>query len=144
MKYSNNNLITLLIMNIGAKSATHMEKSLTIYHCQMDELDCPEIGNINHISEDVVSSWQKIIRSSGQPTKIDKNIDMDYDNHKFNSSSHPNSLMGILEPLIGGIEILEEHLTEVESSRLDDNYKPLYYITLSRIGFLLIICKELL
>ena len=33
MKCSNNNLIILLIMNIGAKSAIHIKKSLTICRC---------------------------------------------------------------------------------------------------------------
>ncbi len=54
MKYSDNNLITLLIMNIRAESATHMEESLTICYCQVDELDCPDIGDIDHVSKDVV------------------------------------------------------------------------------------------
>lgn len=43
-------------MNIGAKSAIHMEEFFTICHCQVDELDYPNIDNINPISEDVVSS----------------------------------------------------------------------------------------
>ncbi len=55
-KYSDNNLIISLIMNIGAESATHMEQSLTIHRCQVDELDQPDIGDIDHVSEDVVSS----------------------------------------------------------------------------------------
>ncbi len=55
-KCSNNNLIILLIMNIGAESATHMEESLIICRYQVDELDCSDIGNIDHVSEDVVSS----------------------------------------------------------------------------------------
>ncbi len=53
---SNNNLITSLIMNIRAKSATHMEKFLTICCCQVDELHCPDIGDIDYISEDLISS----------------------------------------------------------------------------------------
>ena len=56
MKCSNNNLITLLIMNIEAESATHIEKSLIICYYQVDILDYPDIGNINHVNEDVVSS----------------------------------------------------------------------------------------
>ena len=35
-KCSDNNLITSLIMNMGAESATHMEEFLTICHCQID------------------------------------------------------------------------------------------------------------
>ncbi len=54
-KCSDNNLITSLIMNIGAESATHMEESLTICRCQVDELDRPERGDSDHVSEDVVS-----------------------------------------------------------------------------------------
>ncbi len=46
---------------------------------------------------------------------------MDYDHHKSNPSSHLDSLTGILEPIIGEIEMLEEHLTKVESSHLVDN-----------------------
>ncbi len=56
-KCSDNNSITLLIMNIGAEFVTHMEKSLTICRCQVNELDCPDIGNIDHVSEDVVLLW---------------------------------------------------------------------------------------
>ncbi len=55
-KCSNNNLITLLTMNIVAESATHIEESLTICRCQVDELDCPDISDIHFISEDVISS----------------------------------------------------------------------------------------
>ena len=54
MKCSNNNLITLLIMKIEAKSATQMEESLTICHCQVDKLDYLDIGDIDHISKDVI------------------------------------------------------------------------------------------
>lgn len=54
MKCSNNNLITLLIINIGAESATHIEESLTICHCQVDILDCLDIGNIDHVNEDII------------------------------------------------------------------------------------------
>ncbi len=42
-------------MNIGAESATQMEESLTIRRCQVDELDCPNIGDIDYVSEDVIS-----------------------------------------------------------------------------------------
>lgn len=54
MKCSNNNFITSLIINIGAKSATQMEESFTISCCQVNKLDRPDIGNIDHVSEDVV------------------------------------------------------------------------------------------
>ncbi len=108
-------------MNIGAESATHMEESLIIHRCQVDELDRPDISDINHVSEDVLSLWQEIIRRSGQLTEIDIDMDMDYNHHESNLSSHPDSLMGILEPIIGKIKMSEEHLTEIESSRLSDN-----------------------
>ncbi len=48
-------------------------------------------------------------------------MDIDYNHYKSNPSNHFNSLMGILEPIIGRIEMSEEHLTKVESSRFDDN-----------------------
>ncbi len=75
-KCSNNNLITLLIMNIGAEFTIHMEESLTIRRYQVDEFDRPDKGNIDHISEDVVSSWQEIIRHSDQLTEIDTDMDI--------------------------------------------------------------------
>ncbi len=112
-------------MNIRAESATHIEESLTICRCQVDELNRPDIGDIDHISEDIVSSWQEIIRRGGQPTEIDINMDIDYDHYESNSSSHPDSLTGILEAIIGKIEMSEEHLTEVESSRLGDNLQAI-------------------
>ncbi len=46
---------------------------------------------------------------------------MDYDHHKSNLSGHLNSLMEILELIIGEIEMSEEHLTEVKSSHLGNN-----------------------
>lgn len=55
MKCSDNNLITSLIINIGAESVTYIDKSLTICRCQVDELDRPDIDDIDHISENVVS-----------------------------------------------------------------------------------------
>ncbi len=48
-------------------------------------------------------------------------MDMDYDHYKSNPLSHYDSSMGILEPIIGKIEMPEEYLTKVESSRLGDN-----------------------
>ncbi len=120
-KWSDNNLITWLILNIEAESATHMDESLTIRRCQVDELDCPDIGDIDHVSEDVVLSWQEIIRRNVQLTEIDIDMDMDYNHHESNPSSHPDFSTGILEPIIGEIEISEEHLTKVESSCLGDN-----------------------
>ncbi len=123
-------------MNIGAESATHMEESLTICRCQVDELDRSDIGDIDHVSEDVVLSWQEIIRCGGQPIEIDTDMDMDYDYYKFNPSSHSDSSTGILEPIIGKIEMSEEHLTEVESSRLGDNPQAiiLCYIIQDRLS----------
>lgn len=46
---------------------------------------------------------------------------MDYDHHKSNLSDHLNSLTGILEPIIGEIEMLERHLTKIKSSCLGNN-----------------------
>ena len=42
-------------MNIKAKSATHIEELLIIYHCQVDELDCSDICDIDYVNKDVVS-----------------------------------------------------------------------------------------
>lgn len=46
---------------------------------------------------------------------------MDYNQHESNLSAGSDSLTGILEPIIDKIEMLEEYLTKVESSRLSDN-----------------------
>ncbi len=121
MKCSDNNLITLLIINLGAESATHIKKSLTICRCQGDELNRPNIDNINHVSEDVISSWQEIICHGSQPKEVDTDMDMDYNYYKSNSSGHLNSLTGILEPIIGKMEMSKEHLTKIKSSRLGNN-----------------------
>ena len=56
IKCSNNNFITLLIMNIGAESAIHIKEFCTTCHCQVDKLDYLDIGSINHVSKDVVLS----------------------------------------------------------------------------------------
>ncbi len=98
-----------------------MEESLTICRCQVDELDCPDIGNIDHVSEDIVSSWQEIICCGGQSIEIDTDMDMDYDHYKSNLSSHLGSSTGILEPIIGKIEMSKKHLTKLEFSCLGDN-----------------------
>lgn len=74
-KYSDNNLIMLLIMNIQAQSVTYIKESLTICHCQMDKLDHPKIGNIDDVSKKIVLLWQEIICHSGQPAEVDINID---------------------------------------------------------------------
>ncbi len=74
----------------------------------MDELDRPDIGNIDHIGENVILLWQEIICHDGQPIKVDSDMDMDYDHHKSNSSGHLDSSMGILEPIMDKIEILEK------------------------------------
>lgn len=49
------NIITLLIMNLEAKNANHIEDFLFIHRCQIAKFDCPDIGNINNINEDIVS-----------------------------------------------------------------------------------------
>lgn len=54
---SNNNLITLLIINTRAKSVTYMKESLIICHYQVDELDYPDINNINYVNEDDILLW---------------------------------------------------------------------------------------
>ena len=124
-KYSNNNLITSLIINIGVESATHIEKSLTICRCQVDKLDCSDIGNIDHINKNVISSWKEIIWRGGQLIEVDTDIVMDYDYHKSNFSDYPDSSMGILEPIIGKIEMSEKYLTEIESSCLGNNLQAI-------------------
>ncbi len=91
----------------------------------MNKLDHSDIGNIAHVSEDIVSLWQKIIRCDGQPIEINIDIDMDYGHHKSNSSSHPDSLIEILELIIDKIKISEEYLTEVESNCLDNNLQAI-------------------
>ncbi len=136
-KCSNNNLIISLIMNIGAESTTYMEEFLTICLCQVDELDCLDIGDIDHIREDVVSLRQDIIRRSDQLIEVDTDIDMDYDYHKSNLSSHPDSSTEILEPIIGKIEMLEEHLTEVKFNRLDNNPKAIILCDITQDQLLL-------
>ncbi len=70
-----NNLITSLIINIGAEISKYMEDSLTIRRCQVDEFDHPSINNIDRVSIDVVASWQKIIYCSGQPAAINADIE---------------------------------------------------------------------
>ena len=54
-KCSDNKLIMLLIMNIGAEFATHIEESLIFCRCQVNKLDRPDIGDIDHDGKDVVS-----------------------------------------------------------------------------------------
>lgn len=60
-KYSNNDLIILLIMNIEAEFTIYREKSLTIYCCQVNKLNCLDITDMDYIEKDVVLLWQKII-----------------------------------------------------------------------------------
>ena len=112
-------------MNIGAESAIYMEKSLTICHCQVDKLDCPNISNINHVNKGVVLSWQKIIRCGSQLIEIDTNIDIDYDHNKSNLSGYLDFSTGILNPIIGKIKMLEEYLTEIEFSYLGNNLQTI-------------------
>ena len=121
MKYSNNNLIILLFMNIEAESAIYMEKSFTICRYQIDKLDCLNIGNIDDINKDIVLLWYKIIFHNGQLIEVNTNINMNYNYYKFNSLRHPNSSTGILESIIGKIEMLEEYLTKIKSSRFSNN-----------------------
>ena len=119
IKCSNNNLITSLITNIRAKSATSIEESLSIYCCQVNKLDRPDIGNIDHIKKDIVSSWQEIICRGGQLKEVDTN--MDHDQYKSDLSGYPDSLTRILKPIIDEIKMSEEYLTKIEYSHLSKN-----------------------
>ena len=119
MKCSNNNFITLLIINIGAESAIHIEESFTIYCCQVNELDRPDIGDIDYVNKDVVSSWQEIIHHSGQIAATDAN--MEDNQFESNSSNHHNTAIRFLELLIDEIEMKEELLTKVEYSHISKN-----------------------
>ena len=125
MKYSDNNLIILLIMNIEAESTIHIEEFLPICRCQVDKFDYFDISNIYYVSKDVVLSWQEIIRRSGQLIEIDTDMDMDYNYYKSNLLGHPNSLTGILKPIIGEIKMLEEYWTKIGSSRLGNNLQAI-------------------
>lgn len=52
---SNNiNVITSLIINLGAENANHIENFLLIRHCQIAKFDCLHIGNINNINKDIM------------------------------------------------------------------------------------------
>lgn len=123
----NNNLITSLIMNVEADLATPIEESFILCNYSVDELDCPDISNIDHINEDIILSWQKIIRCGSKSIEIDTNMDINYNHHKSNSSSHRNSLAEILELIIGEIKMLEEYLTKIESSYLDNNPEAIIF-----------------
>ncbi len=48
-------------MNIRAETPSHIEESVTIHCRQVDKLDRLDIGNIDHISKDVILLRQKII-----------------------------------------------------------------------------------
>ncbi len=106
-------------MNIGAEISTHMEDSLTISQCQVDEFDHPSTDDIDQVSTDVVASWQEIIRCGGQPAAID--ADMEDGQFESNSSGHHSVATGFLELLIDEIEMSEERLTKVEYNRLSEN-----------------------
>ena len=108
-------------MNTRAEFAIHIEKSLIIYHCQVDDLDYPDIGKINHISKDILLLWPEIIRRGSQPIEVDTDIDMDYDYYESNSLGHINSLIRILKQIIGKTKMSEEYLTKVEFSRFGNN-----------------------
>lgn len=82
-------------------------------------------AEIDHVSKDVVSSWQEIIHHSGQPTEVDTAIDINYNQHKSNLLGHSDSLTRILEPIIGKIKMLEEDLTKIESSRFGNNLQAI-------------------
>lgn len=60
------NIITSLIMNLGAANTNHLEDFLLIYYCQVVKLNCPDISNIKNISKDIVVLWQHIICCGGQ------------------------------------------------------------------------------
>lgn len=115
----------MLIINIRAESTIHIEKFFTICHCQVDKLDRSDIGNINHVSEDVISSWQKIIYHGNQLKKVDPDINMDYNYNKSNSSSYSNSLTEILELIIGKIEMSKKLFTKIKSSHFDNNLQAI-------------------
>lgn len=69
------NVITSLILNPGVENANHMEESLLIRRYQVVQVDCPDIGDINNIDEDIVSSWQELIRRSGKLPEEEVDID---------------------------------------------------------------------
>lgn len=91
----------------------------------MDKLDYLNIGNIDQVSKDVVLLWQDIIRRNGQPIEIDIDIDMNYNQHESNVSGYFDSSTEILESIIDKIEILEEYLTKIKSSRLGNNLQAI-------------------
>lgn len=123
IKYNNNNFITSLIMNMGAEFTNHIEKFLIICYCQINQCDCPDLGNINYIKTDVISLSQKIIRRSGQ--EAEKDIDIDYIQNESNLSYYHNFSTKILELTIDEIIISEEHLTKVEYNRFDENIQAI-------------------
>lgn len=49
-------VIILLIMNLRAENANHVEDSLLICHGQVAKFDCPDTDNIDNINKDIVSS----------------------------------------------------------------------------------------
>lgn len=70
------NVIISLIMNLGIENANYIEDFLLIHFCQVAEFDCPDIGNINNINENIVSLQQDIICQSSQLSE--KKMDTDY------------------------------------------------------------------
>lgn len=60
------NVITSIIINLGAENANHMEDSLYICRCQVAEYYCPNRGDIENIEEYIVALWQKIICQGSQ------------------------------------------------------------------------------
>lgn len=62
-------------MNIEAKSANHIEKSVLICYWQIANHDCLNISGINNINKDVLLLWQKRIYCNSQLPEEDINID---------------------------------------------------------------------
>ncbi len=114
-----NNLITSLIMIIGAEFFTHIEDSLTICQCQVNEFDCLSINDIDQVSTDIMVLWQEIIRYGGQHIAID--VNMEDSQFESNLSGHHGTATEFLEPLIDEIEMSEELLTKVKYNCLSEN-----------------------
>ena len=106
-------------MIIRAEFANYIEESLLICRWQLAKHNYYDIGNIDNVSEDVISLWQEVIYRGGQLPE--KDIDMDYNQDDSHISSHQNLFEEILELIIDEIEISEEHLTKVEYNRLGKN-----------------------
>lgn len=75
------------------------------FRCQVDELDHSNIGDIDYIRKDIVSSWPEIIHYDGYLIGADIDMGFDYDHHKSYSLGHSDSSTEILASIIGEIEI---------------------------------------